>query len=303
MGDEKLFNLACEVGWLNQVDRDTVNDEDVYAFFHPNFQEYFAALVIDDWRYFLNHVSDNPDEGIYRVFEAKWKEVILLWFGNKNGGGAYQNKKEEFIKALFNFQDNCNNFYWYQSNSLASSVITEYQECSIAESIVWRISFWILGLLSKEEDKYHEFPAYIQDLGRKCLLTTNRKLAASIFDFLLVEKSEKEKLYLIDFENLGLIEPSNNYAINMMIYLLENSKDWSTRQEAARVLGNIAFGNSEAINSLLKVIDTSINDEFTRSESPDLTSNSAPKSIIDILIRGKILNNKNLSNAIICTFL
>ncbi|MDD1430417.1 hypothetical protein MEO93_05085 [Dolichospermum sp. ST_sed3] len=292
MGDEKLFNLACEVGWLNQVDRDTVNDEDVYAFFHPNFQEYFAALVIDDWRYFLNHVSDNPDEGIYRVFEAKWKEVILLWFGNKNGGGAYQNKKEEFIKALFNFQDNCNNFYWYQSNSLASSVITEYQECSIAESIVWRISFWILGLLSKEEDKYHEFPAYIQDLGRKCLLTTNRKLAASIFDFLLVEKSEKEKLYLIDFENLGLIEPSNNYAINMMIYLLENSKDWSTRQEAARVLGNIAFGNSEAINSLLKVIDTSINDEFTRSESPDLTSNSAPKSIIDILIRGKILNNK-----------
>ncbi|MFO5529250.1 MAG: NACHT domain-containing protein, partial [Cuspidothrix sp.] len=68
MGDEKLFNLACEVGWLNQVDRDAVNDEDVYAFFHPNFQEYFAALVIDDWRYFLNHVSDNPDEGIYRVF-------------------------------------------------------------------------------------------------------------------------------------------------------------------------------------------------------------------------------------------
>jgi predicted NACHT family NTPase len=39
---ERLFKLARDVGWLNLVDRD------VYAFFHPNFQEYFAALVIDD---------------------------------------------------------------------------------------------------------------------------------------------------------------------------------------------------------------------------------------------------------------
>ena len=44
---ERLFKLARDVGWLNLVDRD------VYAFFHPNFQEYFAALVIDDWHDFF----------------------------------------------------------------------------------------------------------------------------------------------------------------------------------------------------------------------------------------------------------
>ncbi|MEA5527461.1 NACHT C-terminal alpha/beta 1 domain-containing protein [Nodularia spumigena] len=287
---EKFFKLGCDLGWLNQVDRDAVNDEDVYAFFHPNFQEYFAALVIDDWHYFLNHVPQNPDEGVYRVFEPKWKEVILLWFGNKNGGGAYQDKKEEFIKALFNFHDNCNNFYWYQSNSLASSVITEYQECSIAEGIVWRISFWILGLLNEEEDKYHEFPAYIQDLGRKCLLTTNRKLAASIFEFLLAEKIEKKEFYWVDFENLGLIEPGNDFVTSVMLHCLEKSKNWSTREEAARILGSIAFGNSKAINALLKVIRTNLDDEI--ANSPDYDSEKDVNKFQQKLSRVVISNSK-----------
>lgn len=296
MGDERLFNLACEVGWLNQVDRDAVNDEDVYAFFHPNFQEYFAALVIDDWHYFLNHVSDNPDEGVYRVFEAKWKEVILLWFGNKNGGQAYQDQKEEFIKALFNFQDNCNYFYWYQSSSLASSIITEYQECSIAESIVWRISLWILGLLNEEEDTYLEYPAYIQDFGRKCLLTTNRKLAASIFEFLLAEKIEKKEFYWVDFENLGLIEPGNNFATSVMLHCLEKSKYWLTREEAARILGSIAFGNSEAINALLKVIRTTLDDEI--ANSPDFDSEKDVSDFKKKFHRVRILHNKKDINFI-----
>lgn len=31
--DERLFKLACDVGWLNLVDRDADNEEAVYAFF------------------------------------------------------------------------------------------------------------------------------------------------------------------------------------------------------------------------------------------------------------------------------
>lgn len=76
--DDRLFKLAWELGWLNLVDRDAETDEPVYAFFHPTFQEYFAALAIDDWHFFLHHVPENPDEGTYRVFESQWEEVILL---------------------------------------------------------------------------------------------------------------------------------------------------------------------------------------------------------------------------------
>jgi predicted NACHT family NTPase len=80
--DEGLFELALQLGWLNKVGLAAESpDETVYAFWHPTFEEYFAALAVDDWDFFLNHVPDNPKQGIYRIFEKQWKEVILLWLG------------------------------------------------------------------------------------------------------------------------------------------------------------------------------------------------------------------------------
>ena len=56
--DKPPFSLALDLGWLNLVGVAVENtDEPVYAFYHPTFQEYFAALAVDDWGYFLprNH--------------------------------------------------------------------------------------------------------------------------------------------------------------------------------------------------------------------------------------------------------
>ncbi|MFP4135129.1 MAG: NACHT domain-containing protein, partial [Halothece sp.] len=58
LGDEEtsLFRLAIDIGWLNQVGVAQENpDEPVFAFFHPTFEEYFAAIDIDDWHFFLTH--------------------------------------------------------------------------------------------------------------------------------------------------------------------------------------------------------------------------------------------------------
>ncbi|MEO1377585.1 MAG: NACHT domain-containing protein, partial [Cyanobacteria bacterium J06635_10] len=57
--DEGLFQLALQLGWLNQVGISETQGEKVYAFYHPTFQEYFAALAIDDWRFFLNLTIEN----------------------------------------------------------------------------------------------------------------------------------------------------------------------------------------------------------------------------------------------------
>jgi predicted NACHT family NTPase len=60
MGEE-LFKLATEkLNWLVEVYKDVETGKPVYAFFHPTFQEYFAACAIDDWHFFLNHNNENP---------------------------------------------------------------------------------------------------------------------------------------------------------------------------------------------------------------------------------------------------
>jgi predicted NACHT family NTPase len=42
----ELMALALQLGWLNQVGLATTTGEKVYAFYHPTFQEYFAAQAI-----------------------------------------------------------------------------------------------------------------------------------------------------------------------------------------------------------------------------------------------------------------
>ncbi|WP_052345073.1 NACHT domain-containing protein [Planktothrix rubescens] len=113
--DDKLFKLAWDLGWLTLVDREEKTDEAVYAFYHPTFQEYFAALEIDNWDFFLpsNHidkpVKDGPDKyKRYRAFERKWREVILLWAGSNH---IEDPLKEEFAWALIKFKDGCNNIF------------------------------------------------------------------------------------------------------------------------------------------------------------------------------------------------
>lgn len=68
---DSLFKLALQLGWLNRVGMDADNPRKaVYAFFHPTFQEYFAA------KYFCERCDY---ENLSRhIIEEHWQEVFLL---------------------------------------------------------------------------------------------------------------------------------------------------------------------------------------------------------------------------------
>jgi energy-coupling factor transporter ATP-binding protein EcfA2 len=139
-----LFQLALQLGWLNKVGVDAENPRKaVYAFFPPTFQEYFAALAINNWRYLLNHFSGNPThtEANYRIFEMQWKQVFLLWLGRED---IKKQEKEIFVKSLINFKAQCHDFYWYRAYFLAAAGVSEFKDCKQAQQILEQITRWCL---------------------------------------------------------------------------------------------------------------------------------------------------------------
>ncbi|PSF34461.1 hypothetical protein C7H19_18705 [Aphanothece hegewaldii CCALA 016] len=132
-----LFKLALNIGWLNKVGVAAENpNEPVYTFFHPSFLEYFAAISIDNYNFFINHIPENPEQGIYRVSEPQWKEVILLWLGQDNNK-IDEKHKNSFIQTVIKFIDNENNLKFYRLKALKNlkDWLEEFSDCFLNEII------------------------------------------------------------------------------------------------------------------------------------------------------------------------
>ncbi|MDZ7962101.1 MAG: NACHT domain-containing protein [Aulosira sp. DedQUE10] len=183
LGDAKqqnsLFWLALKLGWLNEVGlaAESATKEKVYAFYHTTFEEYFAALAVDDWHEFLNHVPDNPALGIYRIFAPQWIEVILLWLGRED---VEKKEKEEFISALVEFDDGCGEemgFYDFRAFFLAAAGIAEWKNSLKADTIVAEIVKWRFGEFKVELKKWVEFLIPIRQEATTALSQTHRTKA------------------------------------------------------------------------------------------------------------------------------
>lgn len=265
MGEE-LFKLACDVGWLNLVDRDATTDKEVYAFFHANFQEYFAALAIDDWDYLLPREHENkPVADRYRIFEPQWKEVILLWLG-RDEDDVSDGKKEEFIKALVEFDDGCGklNFYRFRTFFIAAQAIADFPDCNFAHEIVEQIVKLGFGYFNPIKQKWQISNHQIAKSARIALQYTDRKIAITAL-IRILPQIHNEYILWQAIESLINIDKYNSqlpyYLRYYLLRLIQTAQKELIRIYASVSLFNIDTNNFYSIRVLLEIAQT------TRQES------------------------------------
>ncbi|QJB47206.1 NACHT domain-containing protein [Dolichospermum flos-aquae] len=282
---ERLFKLARDVGWLNLVDRD------VYAFFHPNFQEYFAALVIDDWHYFLNHVPTNPVKAKYRVFEPQWREVILLWLGRND---INKNQKDDFMNALIKFDDVSGHFEFYssQARNLARFGLKEFPESVLNEIVedgyddngnklyTYRFFKVVTYHLKFPGDLLSHHPITYYKLYQWLGISINLNLdyGSNFLDFLLQMDFRELKNYLIYPKTINSDFDNNDkyHVFDKLKILLSYSKDVDILQAFIQKIGLNYNSDTELLYAIINLIP---------KNRDHLTSFAARESLKQFLMR------------------
>ncbi|RUT06502.1 hypothetical protein DSM106972_027590 [Dulcicalothrix desertica PCC 7102] len=78
---------------------------------------------MNDYKRFFNQIPGNLEQSNYQIFEPHSKVEILHWFSRDN---ISNQQKDEFIKALINFDDGCGSFYRYRTYFLAAEALSYF---------------------------------------------------------------------------------------------------------------------------------------------------------------------------------
>jgi HEAT repeat protein len=261
---DTLLPAADKLGWLNVVEKDPISP--MYAFYHPTFQEYFAACSIPDWDYFLPEKhEDRPipcqDESVptYRVFEQEWRQVILLWMGRKNEDIADKHK-EEFIYKLTEFRrKQQGEFYYYRAYCMAAICVGEFRSSQRVDDIVEQIVTWAFGYFDTEEQRWITYLDPISSLARETILFTHRGCAIAALIDLFGDSTLANWRYICLGEALGKIAVGDERAIASLISLLKHDNlPIHHHLHVSEVLGQIAVRNESAISDLMGLLEHNI---------------------------------------------
>ncbi|MDB9519315.1 NACHT domain-containing protein [Roseofilum reptotaenium CS-1145] len=250
----ELFEQAIEVGFLSLVEKeDRDNSQWSYRFLHPNLQEYFAALAIEDWLFFFN-----PSEGIYRIFDRHWKEVILLWLGREDINPA---QKEQFLDALRQFLAEIKP-YSDRAYFLAAAGLAEFPDYPQAETIVRGLVKWCFGE-QVEGGKIKRFPATLELRANAALQESDRPLVLQILRELLDTYSDDTTLSRVAY-TLGKLAPEQSEdqekSLEVLKNLLRKSQEDEQRLAIASSLAELDPDHTLALDTLQNRSDTSSSD-------------------------------------------
>ncbi|MBH8573036.1 TIR domain-containing protein [Nostocaceae cyanobacterium CENA369] len=248
---DSLFAIALRLGWLNKVGVEAENHrKSVYAFFHPTFQEYFAASVINDWHYFFNHIPENPShlDANYRVFEPQWKEVLLLWLG-RDPQNELDEQKEQLLNALADFEDGCSdiNLYGYRADLLVAVGIGEFYHFSRTKEVIENVF----------RQGVHEIEIFNNPFAAAARKTLQEMNPSVLSNKLAILISSEDTIVQHDAAKLaGELRIRDLQLIDALTRLAQTTKFKDTKCYTLSSLLKLDSSNSYAIDSLIDVLNT-----------------------------------------------
>ncbi len=245
--DPDLLTLALQLGWLDGVGRSDTSAEKMYAFYHPTFQEYFAAMAIADWQEFI--CFDTGEETLYPIFEANWQETIFLWLGREDIERA---AKEAFLQTLVRWDDQCGGFYNVRALCLVGQSLAEFSEFSQAETVIHQLIQW---RFANPKDS-PTLPTPIVDQAGIALSRSDRQLTIPALEAFLQTSQNPFERWLAAHSLGKNHDPGNATAIATLENLLTADLDPLFQLNLCRSLGGIDPNNAKVLHVLTTLLET-----------------------------------------------
>ncbi len=284
------------------IDRDNQTDEPIYQFFHPSFQEYFAALAVPNWEFLFNHVpGEISEKSSYKIFESDWQEIALMWIDSMESEN-FSKLDIELTKVINSIdlisgdysKEDCFQFYSFKIFPFVISVGLKFRNYSGLEDfdlnrlIYWSAHILITNYYWDEEKEQYELEPYCH---HGLILSSLKKLPDHLlYDF----------INAVD-ENLKSHQNYRNYRFKIIEIMFEIP---SKRDFAAEKMFNFLHLNDEmamkAAQVLLKydqLFPLSIHkliDLFYLIKDEKICC-----KIIDILIETKNINSKTINSQVL----
>jgi hypothetical protein len=259
---ERLFDMALRVGWLvpGGVASEVVREK-VYSFFHPTFQEYFAARAITGPQMFLDHDPDDPAKGCYRAFEARWREVMLIWFGRDDVSDA---DKDSLLKALTEFDDTYGGYYVYRGLFIASAGVSQFVRATDGDRIVAEVLRLAVGQLIVEEGKrsWTRGPHHLAESAREAIRDCDGERAIELIIWFFenlgeawdatVAQAAMTCLHHIALR-LARASEAGQTCLAILVNLATTAERWLW-ERALQVLAEIARGDRPTVEALASLL-------------------------------------------------